>query len=378
LFGTAAAPEETTTSPAIVNAATAGTATAPATKAAAAVMSGAVATPDSKTSSTTTPTTPGGVKAGVEAWQRGNYNEALADWRPLAEKGDPDAQFNLAQAYKLGRGVPVDLKQAESLYAKAAAQGHPEAQANLGIILFQNGDQARSMPYIIKAAQSGDARAQYIYGTALFNGDYLKKDWPRAYAMMTKAAAAGLPQAAQSLSKMDGFIPASQRQQGIALTSSGTDLKAGESTSRASPAARPPIGQKIAAAKPAPKQIVPTKPVTKPVAIAAAKPVARPAAKPTAIAAAKPIARPAAKPMAIPQGQGWYVQLGAYSSRAAAAGAWGSARGKVGALAGLSPAYSQAGRMTRLRAGPVNGKMAAAGLCKIAARAGQPCFPAAP
>ena len=77
--------------------------------------------------------------------------------------------------------------------------------------------------------------------------------------------------------------------------------------------------------------------------------------------------------MAIPQGQGWYVQLGAYSSRAAAAGAWGSARGKVGALAGLSPAYSQAGRMTRLRAGPVNGKMAAAGLCKIAG-AGRPAM----
>ena len=234
LFGTAAAPEETTTSPAIVNAATGGTATAPATKAAAAVMSGAVATPDSKTSSATTPTTPGSVKAGVEHG-RGNYNEALADWRPLAEKGDPDAQINLAQAYKLGRGVPVDLKQAESLYAKAAAQGHPEAQANLGIILFQNGDQARSMPYIIKAAQSGDARAQYIYGTALFNGDYLKKDWPRAYAMMTKAAAAGLPQAAQSLSKMDGFIPASQRQQGIALASSGTDLKAGNSPAELRP-----------------------------------------------------------------------------------------------------------------------------------------------
>ena len=43
------------------------------------------------------------VKAGVDAWQQGDYAKAIAQWRPLAEAGDPDAQFNLGQAYKLGR-----------------------------------------------------------------------------------------------------------------------------------------------------------------------------------------------------------------------------------------------------------------------------------
>ena len=52
------------------------------------------------------------VKAGVDAWERGDYPAAVAEWRPLAVGGDPDAQFNLGQAYKLGRGVPVDLGQA--------------------------------------------------------------------------------------------------------------------------------------------------------------------------------------------------------------------------------------------------------------------------
>jgi TPR repeat protein len=122
------------------------------------------------------------IKAGVLAWQSGNFAEAVADWRPLAEKGDPDAQFNLAQAYKLRRDVTADLRQAQDLYAKAAAQGHSQAQANLGVILFQNGDREKSMPYIVKAATAGDPRAQYIYGTALFNGDVVQKDWPRAYA----------------------------------------------------------------------------------------------------------------------------------------------------------------------------------------------------
>src|SRR3546814_11652875 len=51
------------------------------------------------------------VKDGVDAWQAGNYQAAVAEWRPLAIAGDADAQFNLGQAYKLGRGVLTDLNQ---------------------------------------------------------------------------------------------------------------------------------------------------------------------------------------------------------------------------------------------------------------------------
>ena len=32
------------------------------------------------------------VKAGVDAWQQGDYAKAIAEWRPLALAGDPDAQ----------------------------------------------------------------------------------------------------------------------------------------------------------------------------------------------------------------------------------------------------------------------------------------------
>ena len=51
------------------------------------------------------------VKDGVDAWQAGDYQGAVAQWRPAALAGDADAQFNLGQAYKLGRGVPTDLAQ---------------------------------------------------------------------------------------------------------------------------------------------------------------------------------------------------------------------------------------------------------------------------
>ena len=54
------------------------------------------------------------VKAGIDAWQRGDYVGAVAIWRPLAEAGDPDASFNMGQAYRLGRGVLVDLATAQT------------------------------------------------------------------------------------------------------------------------------------------------------------------------------------------------------------------------------------------------------------------------
>ena len=39
------------------------------------------------------------VEAGITAWQAGDYPAAIREWRPLADTGNADAQFNLAQAY---------------------------------------------------------------------------------------------------------------------------------------------------------------------------------------------------------------------------------------------------------------------------------------
>ena len=53
------------------------------------------------------------VKDGVDAWSRGDYAAAVREWDGPATAGDPDAMFNLAQAYRLGRGVAADQKRAE-------------------------------------------------------------------------------------------------------------------------------------------------------------------------------------------------------------------------------------------------------------------------
>lgn len=157
------------------------------------------------------------VNAGVAAWQQGDYAAAVAEWRGPASAGDADAQFNMGQAYRLGRGVEQNTRQAEVYYAKAAAQGHVKAADNLGLLLFQNGRREDAMPYVFDAAQRGDPRAQYLLGVAHFNGDLVERDWVRAYALLTLANSAGLPQAASAVQQMDTHIPLDQREAAQAL-----------------------------------------------------------------------------------------------------------------------------------------------------------------
>ena len=131
------------------------------------------------------------VKDGVDAWGRGDYEAAVAQWAGPAAKGDPDALFNMGQAYKLGRGVPKDLARAEDFYARAARKGQIRAADNYGILLFQTRRQAEAIPWLTASADRGEPRAMYILGIAAYNGDYVAKDPVRAYVMYDLAAGAG-------------------------------------------------------------------------------------------------------------------------------------------------------------------------------------------
>lgn len=189
------------------------------------------------------------VKDGVDAWQRGDYQDAVALWRPDALAGDADAQFNLGQAYKLGRGVPADLAQAEGWYRRAAKQGHLQAEDNLGLVLFTANRRDEAMPYITRSAERGEPRAQYVLGTALFNGDLAPQDLPRAYALTKRASDAGLGIASARLAQLDSLIPLDQRQRGLAML---PEIEKNEQRARLSAvtAAAPPAPAKPAPASP--------------------------------------------------------------------------------------------------------------------------------
>src|SRR3954471_3267226 len=180
------------------------------------------------------------VKAGIDAWQRADYPGAIAVWRPLAEAGDADAQFNLGQAYRLGRGVPLDLSVAKIWFERAARSGHVDAETTLGLLIFQNGDRVGGLKLLKAAAEQGEPRALLVYGTALFNGDGVPQDRVLAYALVSRAAAQGLEPAQETLAQLDQLMPVSERQKGVALA---------RSVPTGSPVPSKPKPVKVAAAK---------------------------------------------------------------------------------------------------------------------------------
>ena len=277
------------------------------------------------------------VKAGIEAWQRSDYAGAVAIWRPLAEKGDADAAFNLGQAYRLGRGAPTNLAAAQTWFERAAEKGHVDAQATLGLLLFQNGNQASGLKWLKAAAEQGEPRALLVYGTALFNGDSVTQDPILGYAYVSRAAAQGLAPAKETLAQLDKILPLVDRKKAVALA-------------MAKAKAAPPPGSKAASVKP------------KPVQTAQAKLSPRPS--PPA---------PQAKVAASPATGNWRIQLGAFSQRGSAEALFGKLSGS-GALAGRQPYYVSAGAVTRLQVGPFASRAAAQAACNVLKQA---CFPVA-
>jgi uncharacterized protein len=297
------------------------------------------------------PTGANDARAGVEAWRAQDYETAVRIWRPLADRGDADAQFNLAQAYFLGRGLPQNMTLAEQWYARAARGGHEEAQANYGLLLFQNGRQREAMPWIERAANRGDPRAQYVLGTALFNGDLVPQDLPRAYALMTRAAAQNLPPAVTQLAELDRRLTPQDRARGVEMA-------------RDIATAPPPV--QVAAAEPSPRRTRTPAPVAR-------APRETPPPR-TQVATARPAPRPAPSapaPVAAAGGR-WRVQIGAFSNDANARRAWSAVAGR---LPGLRPSYVRAGALIRVQAGPLRDRAAALRAC---AAAGSGCYPVAP
>jgi cell division septation protein DedD len=374
------------------------------------------------------------VKSGVEAWSRGDYAAAVREWQGPAQQGDADAQFNLAQAYKLGRGVKTDLAKAEELFARAAARGHMQAADNLGLLLFQRGERARAMPYVSAAAGRGDPRAMYLLGIAHFNGDNVPKDWVRAYALVSLAQQAGLAQAAPALAQMDQYIPIGQRQESARLAGqlageaeatrerqlAAADLGATVPVATAMPGSPPPetprqsetrlaeivtVENAVAAAERAagrdspgtagadyarpridvaagtPRPVTPLKPIG-PARIPApmrggAAPVAAsaptPAPAPTPASPRRPAATPEPRAAAAATSGAWRVQLGAFGMPGNADALWNRVKARP-EVAGRSKLMVPAGRVTKLQAGGFASLAEAQSACSGLSAAGFTCI----
>lgn len=175
------------------------------------------------------------LEAGKDAYLANDFKRAYEILRPLAERGNPDAQITLGIMFDYGQGVAKDDAQATEWYRKAAMQGMPAVQHNLGVKYFEGigidkdyAEAARWWRMAAKlgfaesqyslgemyaygigapkqedeaagwyrlAAEQGHALAQYRLGVLYAAGRGVELDHAQAYRWLEKAAAQGMPQA---------------------------------------------------------------------------------------------------------------------------------------------------------------------------------------
>ena len=333
------------------------------------------------------------VQSGLEKWRAGDFDEAVADWVGPASRGDAEALFNMAQAYRLGRGVPQNTDTAIDYYRRAADKGHVAAMTNLGITLYQEGRKTEALNQLRQAAERDDLRASYVLGVATFGGDGAPRNPSLGYAYVVRARDGGLSVASSQAARMATLMSADDRARGEAAAAA---LASGK-----------PVAVVLAEMS-APK--APTQPVVladasavQPGAAdsedeaeeAAPEPAKAPARKPTAPEKAKaetatkaePREKTAAKEKAPTKAaeksaaasdakaEGWKVQLGAYANENAARTAWATLVSQSATLLkGRKPIYAPRGNLVRLQVGPYKERDAAADLCTKLAAAGRPCF----
>src|SRR3954464_4303152 len=105
-----------------------------------------------------------GMVSGFNCFGQSVPDTAIDQLRVFAEKGNAEAQYNLALTYEGGGAVPQDYSQAMKWYLKAAESGLASAQNNLAL-LFDKGhavdrNYEEAVKWYSKAAEQGLPAAQ--------------------------------------------------------------------------------------------------------------------------------------------------------------------------------------------------------------------------
>jgi hypothetical protein len=143
--------------------------------------------------------------AAKSAYDTGDYGEAARLVRPLAQQGNPGAQFLMGQMLFFGLGLERDDKQAASWYGLAAQAGNTEAQYRLGY-LHATGqgvayDAAAAERYWLAAAAKGHRGAIVALSDFYHEGLYRKEDEVLARRWLNRAAMTGDTEAMYKLAR---------------------------------------------------------------------------------------------------------------------------------------------------------------------------------
>ncbi len=149
--------------------------------------------------------------AGYEAFLGGRYEEAIAVWLPIAEGGDPRAQYNIGVLYANGLGVPRDMGAAMDWWERAARQLHVRAAHNLALAILtgepvgadgpREPDLGAALRWLRIGADAGYPNSQYSLGKLYAEGAGVEADPKKAAELYLAAAKQGFARAQYNLGK---------------------------------------------------------------------------------------------------------------------------------------------------------------------------------
>ncbi len=126
---------------------------------------------------------------GLAAKSRRDIGSARACWEPLADEGDPRAQYYLVNLYQDECDNRLEAGLMAERLMSVANGSNPQAQYYLGL-LFQYGrgferDFDRALDWLNRAADGGDAQARYRlgqmyrHGFGVLRNDTIAEEWLR-------------------------------------------------------------------------------------------------------------------------------------------------------------------------------------------------------
>lgn len=190
------------------------------------------------------------------------YDERFKQWTEHAESGDPDAQYNLGNAYLRGTEVARDYGAAASWFEKAADQDHAKALYKLGFMYLEGKgvkrDYGKAYRYLRKSAQQEYSPAQFYLGQLYAEGKGVGRDNSKALYWFSQAA-------------QDNYVPAKAEVEKLKEL-----VAAEEAEAKAKAEREAELAAKAAANKPKPRLKTEQPAEPKQVAKAAPEPQAKP------------------------------------------------------------------------------------------------------
>jgi TPR repeat protein len=138
-------------------------------------------------------------ETGLSAYEARDYQAARAEWIPLAQEGNANAQFRLGILYQLtsalGLEEPEVYTEGIKWIHEAAVQGHANAQHELGLAYLKGKgvpqDYLQAAEWLKVAADQSFSLSQYELGVLFRDGTGVSQDFAAATSWFQLAAEQG-------------------------------------------------------------------------------------------------------------------------------------------------------------------------------------------